>query len=249
MCDHDVIQSTDNNIWIYEERIGFHNLPSKWTCNVMIGFRHIDNKFAFQIYSFYDTPFDLRCNICIGVLHWTYFICSGTRSKYIGDDIFVTLTPGTLCDEGYIHGSLARNVQLRAAHAPGMPRKFSPPPRVNDPDIHHGTCVANVPWCLSGTVTNGFLWIRWRGKRSPHSRCMRNPQFCVSVKGPMGELSQSLFSEETIVHVDIFSHTQWWLCICLKFIKSDLEYSVTVVWYFHCVWNMLCVSHQKDCRL
>ena len=31
-------------------------------------------------------------------------------------------------------------------------------------------------------LTCGFLWSRWRGKRSRHSRRMRNPQFCVSSK-------------------------------------------------------------------
>ena len=39
-----------------------------------------------------------------------------------------------------IHGSLARYVKLRAAHAPGMSETFSLPSRVNDPDLHHGTC-------------------------------------------------------------------------------------------------------------
>ena len=38
---------------------------------------------------------------------------------------------------------------------------------------------------VSGSLTNGFLWSRWRGKRSRHSRCMRNPQFCVSGKRPI----------------------------------------------------------------
>ena len=47
-----------------------------------------------------------------------------------------------------------------------MPGTFSPPPRVSDPDMH-------------------FLWNRWRGKRSRHSRRMRNPQFCVSGTSPM----------------------------------------------------------------
>ena len=32
--------------------------------------------------------------------------------------------------------------KLRVAHAPEMPGTFSPPPRVSDTDIHHGTCVA-----------------------------------------------------------------------------------------------------------
>ena len=82
------------------------------------------------------------------------------------------------------NGPLARYVQLRVAHALGMPETFSSPPRVSDPDMHHGTCV-NVPRCMPGSLTNGFLWGRRRGKRSRHSRRMRNPQFYVSGKRPM----------------------------------------------------------------
>ena len=74
---------------------------------------------------------------------------------------------------------------MRVAHAPGLPGTFSPPPRVNDPDMHHGTCVAHVPWCMPGSLTSGFLWSRRRGKRSRHSRRMRNPQFYVSGERPI----------------------------------------------------------------
>ena len=83
------------------------------------------------------------------------------------------------------YGPLARYVKLRVAHAPGMPGTFSPSPRVSDPDMHHGTCVTHVPWCMSGSLISSFPWRRWRGKRSRHSRRMRNPQFCVSGKRPM----------------------------------------------------------------
>ena len=48
------------------------------------------------------------------------------------------------------HGPLARYVRLWLAHAPGMPGTFSPPPRVSDPDKHHGTCMTHVPWCMPG---------------------------------------------------------------------------------------------------
>ena len=52
----------------------------------------------------------------------------------------------------YVHesdcGPLASYVKLRVAHASGMPGTFSPPPRVSDPDMHHGTCVTHVPWCI-----------------------------------------------------------------------------------------------------
>ena len=42
--------------------------------------------------------------------------------------------------------------------------------------------VRNVSWCMPGSPTRGFLWRRWRGKRSRHPRCIRNPQFYVSGK-------------------------------------------------------------------
>ena len=84
-----------------------------------------------------------------------------------------------------LHGPLARYVKLRVAHAPGMPGTFSPPSRVSDPDMHHGTCATHVPWCMPGSLISGFLWSQWRGKRSRHSRRMRNPQFYVSGKRPI----------------------------------------------------------------
>ena len=56
---------------------------------------------------------------------------------------------------------------IAGAHAPGMPGTFSPPPRVSDPDMHHGTCVTHVPWCMPGSLTSSFLWSRWRGKTFP----------------------------------------------------------------------------------
>ena len=62
----------------------------------------------------------------------------------------------------YSHGPLARYVKLRVAHVPGMPWTFSPQQRVKDPDMHHGTCVTHVPWCMTGSLTSGFIWSRWR---------------------------------------------------------------------------------------
>ena len=63
------------------------------------------------------------------------------------------------------------------------------PPRVTDTDMHHDTCVTHVLWCMPGSQTSGFLWIRWRGKRSRHSRSMRNTHFYVSGKRPMAQPS------------------------------------------------------------
>ena len=72
-----------------------------------------------------------------------------------------------------------------AGCVPGMPGTFSSQPSVSNPDLHHGTCVTHASWCMPGSLTSGFLWSRWRGKRSRHSRRMRNPKFYVSGKRHM----------------------------------------------------------------
>ena len=78
------------------------------------------------------------------------------------------------------HEPIARYVKLRVAHVPGMAGTLSPPPQVSDPDMHHDTCVTHVPWCMLWSLTSGFLWSQWWGKRSRHSRRMRKPQLYVS---------------------------------------------------------------------
>ena len=49
---------------------------------------------------------------------------------------------------------------------------------------HASTCVTHVPWCMPWSLTSGFLWSLWRGKRSRNSQRMHNPQFYVCVRGP-----------------------------------------------------------------
>ena len=42
-----------------------------------------------------------------------------------------------------------------------------PTPRVSDPDMHHGTWVTHVPWCMPGSLTSGSLWSHWWWKTFP----------------------------------------------------------------------------------
>ena len=87
--------------------------------------------------------------------------------------------------QSYYHGPLTRYVHLWVAHASGMPGTFSPPPiskiiasqrsRHASRHVRHACAVMHV----------GIANPRWRGKRSRHSRRMRNPQFYVSGKRPM----------------------------------------------------------------
>ena len=53
--------------------------------------------------------------------------------------------------------------KIAGTHVPGMPGTFFPPPQVSDPDMHHGTCVTHVPWCMPGSLISGYRWSR-RGK-------------------------------------------------------------------------------------
>ena len=63
-----------------------------------------------------------------------------------------------------------------------MPGTFSPSPRVSDPDMHHGTYVTHVPWCMPGSLTSGFFWSRWRGN-VPGACATR--KFAYLVRGPL----------------------------------------------------------------
>ena len=101
------------------------------------------------------------------------------------------------------HGPLARYVKSQIAHAPGMPGTFSPPPRFSDPGMHHGTCV------IPGSLTSGFLWSRWRGKSSRHSRRMRNPQFYVSGKRPITWTNADLLSVRPEEHISMKFHMKF----------------------------------------
>ena len=123
-----------------------------------------------------------------------------------------------------IHGPLARYAKLRDAHAPGMPGTFSPPLRISDPDMHHGTCVTHVPWCIPGSLTSGFLWSRWRRKRSRHSMRMRNPQFYLSGKRPMHRQEHHWFDN------------------LVKYIVSDNTWPC----WFVFSWLRDIISHQFD---
>ena len=73
----------------------------------------------------------------------------------------------TRYSHSYPNGPIARYVKLRVAHAPGMPGTFSAPPRASDPDMHHGTCVTHVPWCMSGSLTSGLTLKSVAGKLFP----------------------------------------------------------------------------------
>ena len=98
------------------------------------------------------------------------------------------------------HWPLIRYIKLWVAHAPRLPGTFSPPTRVSDPDMHHGTCVTHVPRCIPAWLTSGFLWSRWRRETFPAFPRMRNLQVYVSGKRPMRQ-PYAYFMEQIVCSV------------------------------------------------
>ena len=70
--------------------------------------------------------------------------------------------------------------KIGVAPAPGMSGTFSPSPRLSDPDMQHGTYERDV---MHGGIANLWFLLKWMAGK--HTRCMRNPLFCVSGKRPM----------------------------------------------------------------
>ena len=93
------------------------------------------------------------------------------------------------------HGPLTRYVKLRVPHAPWMPGKFSPPPRVSNPDMHHGTFVTHVPWCMLGSLASGFLWSRWWVNVPGIPGACSTHNFTYPVRG-------TLSSSHPLVHIE-----------------------------------------------
>ena len=116
----------------------------------------------------------------------------------------------------HISWASSRYVKLRVAHAPGMPGTFSPPPRISDLDMHHGTCDTHELWCIPGSLTSGFPWSGWLGKHSQHSRRMRNPQFYVSGKRSMKFICTAAEPMCVCMHVHVS--------------QTDLNYIANILW-------------------
>ena len=101
--------------------------------------------------------------------------------------------------------------------------------RNSDPDMHHGTCVTHVPWCMPGSLTSGFLWSRCRRKRSRLSRRMHNPQFYVSGKRPMAVDALAACAQlcfwlwrinRLIIHEELFQSAPSQCCLTIEYANT-----------------------------
>ena len=119
------------------------------------------------------------------------------------------------------HGPLTRYVKLRVAHMPGT---FSPATDfkgnslVSDPCMHQGTCVMQVRWCMSGSLTCGG------GKDItgiPGACATRN--FSCQVRDPWSKLLIGM------AMLNIFFHISWNFEICRNSFEIGPQGNLTVL--------------------
>ena len=94
------------------------------------------------------------------------------------------MTSGNFLAPGVSHQWVSCQIcKITDSACSGNARNVYPPPLVSDPDMHHGTCVQNVPCCMSGSLISGFLWCRQGNIPSiPRACAIRN--FTYLVRGP-----------------------------------------------------------------
>ena len=112
---------------------------------------------------------------------------------------------------------------------------------LSDPDMHHGTCVTHVPWCMPGSLTNGFLWSRWRGNHSRQSRSMRNPQFYVSGKRPIAlaiDLLQPYTKPSISAFIRTMSASQLMRNLLTNYDKSEPPPGGKLLWKHNCNYTV-----------
>ena len=184
------------------------------------------------------------------------FVGSYTASHFVNQDSGKAILVPTVSIAASTHGSLTRYAKLRAAHAPGT---LSMPLRISDPDMHH-TCVMHVPWCMPGSLTCGFFWSRWRGKRSriPGTCATRNIAYLVRSPWYSIRCSDNLFCKwpyhwppqclsrlvSTLILLrNLFTYT---LQITLKWINNNSSRNsirASITYHTNCIPNNCQVHH------
>ena len=89
--------------------------------------------------------------------------------------------------------------------------RFQRKPLVSDPDMHHGTCVTHVPWCMSGSLTCGD------GENVPGIPGACAPailRIWQEVHGSQAEANPSIFNEYISSNEYHFTFISWKMSSC-----------------------------------
>ena len=140
-----------------------------------------------------------------------------------------------------------------------MPGTFFPPPQVSYPDIHHGTCITHVPWCMPGSLTSGFLWSWWRENVPGFPGACATHNFTYLVRGPLGvrevilqdigNIGRYPTTKRTII-LGIYRMHRTLKCFVFLTIWSIMAadaFTLMEVWSLHFVLIIIWVSAMEVC--
>ena len=147
--------------------------------------------------------------ICVWINDWVNNREAGGLRRYQAHyDVIVIQSQTTLWNQERHRisqcGSLTRYVKLRVEQAPGMPGTFSPPPTSKETAGYRYRHASRHVRDARAVMHVGIANPRWRGKRSRHSRRMRNTQFYVSGKRPMAILAHMYRPILLVLQADIY---------------------------------------------
>ena len=104
---------------------------------------------------------------------------------------------------------------------------------------HHR--VTHMLCCMSGSLTSGFRWSRWRRKRPRHSRRMQNLQFYISATRPIGTFRVALSVTDgrrnrqhtwKCIYFWQSSQSYWWVSWRISHMHTFLNLRITVLKIF-----------------
>ena len=117
-------------------------------------------------------------------------------------------------DMGFLPDTKICGLHMRRECRKRFPRhRLQRKPIISDPGMHHDTCVTYPGWLTCGLPIQIQTW---QGKRSRHSRCIRNLQFHVSGKRPMkiGIMTPLYFHIHHEISWQVTQPRDWsWKCL------------------------------------
>ena len=128
---------------------------SSWSVSLIFG-----EKFSLSIYTYID-----RIYWCMYIITRVFLIalCSSLDSFQVSLSAVIYLCCLNTLNFDFSYMSWASYQICKiagcacAGNAGGVfpTRRLQREPLVSDPDMHHGTCVTHVPWCMSESLTCG----------------------------------------------------------------------------------------------
>ena len=151
----------------------------------------------------------------------------------------------------FFHWPLIKYLKLRVTHALGMTGRFSRAPTSKETTSYRSRLASRLVRHARAVMHVGIANPRWQGKRSRHSRRMRNPQFTYLVRG-LSSTGQGRW--QTVWGLDLsfrikLDNMLYWRDICtVNFtnggIGSLCYRNWLVTWFSWMAWE---VSHEPLC--